>query len=219
MAVPALGITPVASITSVTSAGSIVPARDRVVPVDEPLASLLPDGGFRRGWVVGCEGPAAISLIGATTAAAVRAGSWMLLVGFPSIGLEALAGHGVPLHRVVAVDPGPTAHTWAERVIAGIDGFELVVSRPPRGAGRVERRVRQRLQARGAVLITIDSSEVGHDLVVSSGSPEWTGLGRGHGRLVARRVDVAIAGRRVARPVRDAFRLPGPDGRVGEIDR
>lgn len=210
---------PAHHITSVVPAASVVPARDRVLPVGEPLASLLPDGGLRRGWVVGCEGPAAVSLIGAVTATAAQAGSWVLLVGVHSIGLEALAGFGVPLHRVVAVDPGPTATTWAERVIAGVDGFELVVSRPPRGAGRVERRVRQRLQARGAVLVTIDSAEVGHDLVLSTDSPDWIGLGRGHGRLVARRLDVTAGGRRVARPVSGTFRFPSPDGRLEVFER
>ncbi|MFZ9015499.1 MAG: hypothetical protein ACO225_05340 [Ilumatobacteraceae bacterium] len=219
MAVPAQHISSVTSVASITSAARVVPARDRVLPVDEPIASLLPDGGLRRGWVVGCEGPAAVSLIGALTAAAAQAGSWVLLVGFRSIGLEALAGHGVPLHRVVAVDPGPTATTWAERVIAGIDGFELVVSRPPRGAGRVERRIRQRLQARGAVLVTVDSVEVGHDIVLSTDSPQWAGLERGYGRLAARRLDVTVSGRRIARPVSGSFRLPGPDGRVEGIER
>lgn len=213
MAVPAHDIAH--DITSVTA---LVPARDRTVPVAEPIASLLPDGGFRRGWVVGCRGPAAVSLVGAVTAAASQAGSWVLLAGLRSIGLEALADQGVPLHRVVAVDPGPTAATWAERVIAGIDGFDIVVSSPPPGAARVERRVRQRLQARGAVLITVDSTEVGHDLELSTGSPDWVGLERGYGRLVARRVDVTVSGRRAVRPVRGSFRLPGPDGRVEAID-
>ncbi|MGA1438939.1 MAG: hypothetical protein ACO4CU_03870, partial [Ilumatobacteraceae bacterium] len=78
MAVPAQHISSVTSVASITSAARVVPARDRVLPVDEPIASLLPDGGLRRGWVVGCEGPAAVSLIGALTAAAAQAGSWVV---------------------------------------------------------------------------------------------------------------------------------------------
>lgn len=207
---------------AITTLAGAVPARDRTIPVDEPLGSLLPDGGLQRGRVVGCDGPAAVSVAGALVAGAARAGSWVLLLGAATVGLEALAELGVPLHRVVAVetDTGPAA--WAERLAAAADGFELILTVPPRGAERVERKVRQRLQARGAVLIAITTisaagptrGAVGRDLSLTTVAPRWVGIGSGHGRLVAREVDVVVAGRRMPRAVHRTLWLPGPDGRV-----
>jgi hypothetical protein len=211
---------------AVTTLAGAVPARDRTIPVDEPLGSLLPDGGLHRGRVVGCDGPAAASVAGALVAGAARAGSWVLLLGAATIGLEALAELGVPLHRVVAVeaDAGPAA--WAERLAAAADGFELILTVPPRGAERVERKVRQRLQARGTVLVAITTAgpatgqttgPVGRDLSVTTTSPRWVGIGSGHGRLTAREVDVVVTGRRVPRAVHRTLWLPGPDGRVHAV--
>lgn len=203
---------------SVTTLSSVVPARDRTIPVDEPLGSMLPDGGLQRGRVVGCEGPAAVTLACGLVAGAVRSGSWLLLLGVPMVGLEALAELGVPLQRVVAVDADGSPAAWAERLAAAADGFELVVTRPPRGAERVERKVRQRLQARGTVLVSIGAtgSSIGCDLVFTTASPRWAGIGRGHGRLLAREAEVGLAGRRAPRGAERTLLLPGPDGRVGE---
>lgn len=214
--------------SAITTLATAVPARDRTVPVDEPLASMLPDGGLQRGRVIGCTGPAAVSAAAALVAGAARAGSWVLLVGVSTIGLEALAEVGVPLHRVVAVETDASPAAWAEWVAVAADGFELILTVPPRGAERVERKVRQRLQARGAVLVPVGVSmgdgsmgggsmgdgSMGCDVTVATASPRWVGIGAGHGRLVARQVDVVVAGRRVPRPVHRTLWLPGPDGRV-----
>lgn len=200
--------------SSVTTLATAVPARDRSIPVDEPLGSMLPDGGLQRGRIVGCDGPAAVSLACALVADAVRAGSWLLLLGAPDVGLEALAELGVPLRRVVSVEADARAASWAERLAAAADGFELVITAPPRGADRVERRVRPRLQARGTVVVTVGGGRLGSDLTFTSVSQRWVGIGSGHGRLVAREVDVELAGRRVPRPVRRTLWLPGPDGRL-----
>lgn len=203
--------------TLATPLATVVPARDRTVLVDEPLASMLPDGGLQRGRVVGCDGPAAVSVAVALVAGAARAGSWVLLLGASTVGLEALAELGVPLHRVVAVETDASPAAWAERVAAAADGFELILTVPPRGAERVERKVRQRLHARGAVLVSVGAAaahSVGCDVTVTTATPRWVGIGQGHGRLVAREVDVVVAGRRVPRPAQRALWLPGPDGRV-----
>lgn len=201
----------------ITTLATAVPARDRTIPVDEPLATMLPDGGLQRGRVIGCDGPAAVSLACGVVAGAARAGSWVLLLGASMIGLEALAEYGVPLHRVVAIEAGASPVVWAERLAAAVDGFELIVTVPPRGAERFERKLRQRLQARGAVLVPVGPTGgqvIGCDITVTTASPRWIGIGQGHGRLVAREVDVVVAGRRVSRPVRRTLWLPGPDGRV-----
>jgi hypothetical protein len=145
----------------------------------------------------------------------------VLLLGASMIGLEALDELGVPLHRVVAVEADASPATWAERLAAAVDGFELILTVPPRGAERVERKVRQRLQACGAVLVpvavgTATTHTIGCDLTLTTATPRWAGIGQGHGRLVAREVEVVVAGRRAPRPVRRTLWLPGPDGRVGE---
>lgn len=201
---------------SVTTLADAVPARDRTITVEEPFATMLPDGGLQRGRVVGCDGPAAVSLACSLVAGAVRAGSWLLVLGAPVIGLEALAELGVPLRRVVSVETDARPSSWAERLAAGTDGFELIVTVPPQGADRVERKVRQRLQARGAVVLALGGGNLGRDLTVTSASPRWVGIGHGHGRLLARQVDVEVAGRRIPRPVQRTLWLPGPDGRVRE---
>lgn len=206
------------SVANVTTLAAAVPARDRTIPVDEPLGSMLPDGGLPRGRVVGCSGPAAVSLACAVVAGAARAGSWLLLLGAPTVGLEALAELGVPLHRVVSVATDARPASWAERMAAATDGFELIVTTPPRGADRVERKVRQRVQARGAVVVTVGGSALGDDLTFTSARPRWVGIGRGHGRLVGRQVEVELAGRRIPRPVRRTLWLPGPDGRMQAVE-
>lgn len=199
---------------SVSTLAAVVPARDRTVPVDEPLGSMLPDGGLQRGRIVGCDGPAAVSIACAVVAGAARAGSWLLLLGAPTVGLEALAELGVPLHRVVSVESDARPAAWGERLAAATDGFELILTVPPRGADRVERKIRQRVQARGAVVLSVGGGPLGCDLTFTSGAPRWIGIGQGHGRLVAREVDVELAGRRMPRPVRRTLWLPGPDGRM-----
>ena len=194
-----------------------VPARDRSVPVDEPFASLLPDAGLQRGRVVGCEGSAAMSAAIALVARAVREGSWLLVVGVPSIGLEAMDELGVPLRRVVAVEGEPAPAAWAEWVAAAADGFELILTSPPRGADRFERKIRQRLQARGVVLVSVSVAgghQIGPDLRFSTSVPRWGGIGEGCGRLVTREVDLGVDGRRVPRPASTTVLLPGPGGRL-----
>lgn len=202
----------------VTTLGAAVPVRDRTIPVDEPLGSMLPDGGLQRGRIVGCGGPAAVSLAGAIAAGAARAGSWVLLLGAPTVGLESLAELGAPLHRVVSVDTDAHLASWAERLTAAVDGFELILTVPPRGADRVERKVRQRVQARGAVVLSVGGVSLGRDLTFTTGSPRWIGIGQGHGRLVAREVEVELGGRRIPRPVRRTLWLPGPDGRMRAVE-
>ena len=77
--------------------------------------------------------------------------------GTPTVGLEAASEFGVPLARVVLVDVDGNSSVWAERVAAAADGFDLIVTCPPVGAERVVRRVRQRLQARGVVLVAVSA--------------------------------------------------------------
>ncbi len=192
---------------------SITLAHHRHLPVDEAFATLLPDPGLTRGRIVGCTGAAATSLALALASRATTTGSWLAVVGMAPIGIEAAREMGVAIDRLVSVDAnGCRADEWADRVAAAADGFELILTMPPAGppAGveRVIRKVRQRVQARGVVLLTV-SSCAGADVVLEATAGEWEGLGRGHGHLHRRRVLVRASGRRVPRPVEREMWLPG----------
>ena len=182
---------------------------------------MLPDAGLVRGRVVGCAGPAAMSLALALAARATTTGSWLAVVGVPMLGVEAVAELGVPLSRLVTVDSDGRPAAWAERVGAAADGFDLILTRPPAGADRVVRKVRQRLQARGVVLIAVGptSPGIGCDVEFTTTATAWDGLGQGHGSLVGRRATVRVGGRRVPRPVEYELWLPGPNGRVTATSR
>jgi hypothetical protein len=196
-------------------AASPTSARDRTLPVDPVLGALLPDAGLVRGRTLGCAGPAAWTLACCLVAEAVRAGSWLAVIGAPDLGIEAAAELGVPLERMVVIDVDGSPAVWAERVAAAADGFEVILTGAPTGAERVARRVRQRVQSNGSVLVAADvaTPTVGCDLDLVTTEPAWAGIGQGHGRLVARRVRVRVAGRRAPRPVERELLLPDPDGR------
>jgi hypothetical protein len=215
-------------------------ARERLLPVTPVLAALLPDGGLVRGRVVGCAGDAAMSIALALAAGASAAGSWLAVVGPVGadaagagprigpmigpgmIGVEAAAELGVAVERLVVVDADPDRpQEWAERVAATADGVELILTRLPTGADRVLRQVRQRVQARGAVLLVVGAvggrAGTGADVVVEASTVAWEGIGEGTGRLCRRRVDVVVAGRRTPRPVRGGCWLPGASGVIEPI--
>ncbi len=177
---------------------------------------MLPDAGLVRGRVVGCTGPAAMSLALALTARATTTGSWLAVVGVPMLGVEAAAELGVPLERLVRVDSDGRPANWAERVGAAADGFDLVLTCPPPGAERAVRKVRQRLQARGVVLLAVGPTSPGIscDLEFTTTAVDWAGVGDGYGALYGRRAMVRAGGRRMPRAVERDMWLPGPNGRV-----
>ena len=102
--------------------------------------------------------------------------------------------------------------------------MEIVLVRPPPRVGvSVQRRLTSRARDRGSVLLQVG----GHtgawaqapDLVVSATAASWMGLGPGHGRLQARRLEVTVTGRRGAdRPRRATLWLPGHDGTISRAD-
>jgi hypothetical protein len=193
-------------------------ARQRTLPVADPLQPLLPEGGLARGRTVACRGVAATSLTLALAATATEAGAWLAVVDVPWLGVEAAAELGVPLERLVRIEPASTdAAVWADLAAAVLDGFELVVTRVPRrvGAG-VLRRVRSRIQARDGVLLAIgDPGPLSADVVMEASTPVWDGIEEGGaGHLRGRRVTVVSSGRRIPRPRHAELWLPGPGGTV-----
>jgi hypothetical protein len=200
-------------------------ARQRTLPVADPLQPLFPDGALARGRTIACRGPAATSLAIALAAEATAAGAWLAVVDVPWLGVEAVAELGVPLERLVRVDPGAPSTgsfgaAWADLVAAVLDGFELVVTRVPRRLNAaVLRRVLARVQARESVLVAVgEPGPLVPDIALEASTPVWEGVADGWGHLCGRRVAVAATGRRVPRPRHAALWLPGPGGVVAAVE-
>lgn len=199
-------------------------ARERTLPVHEALAPLLPDGALVRGRSFGCEGVTATSLALALAAEATAGGAWLGVVDVPWLGVEAAAELGVPLERLVRVDPGAAragdrAAAWAELLAAVLDGFDLVITRvPARTNAGVVRRVQTRMQSRGSVVIVVGVAGAwSPDVTLRTTQANWEGVADGHGYLRARRVAIETTGRRVPRPRRAELWLPGPGGALAPV--
>jgi hypothetical protein len=207
---------------SAVAASGIAPttlAHQRTLPVIDPLAPLLPAGALVRGQAVSCRGVAAPSLALALAVEATAAGAWLAVVDVPWLGVEAAAELGIPLARLVRVDP-VQPNGWVDLVAAVLDGFEVVITRIPRRVPAAPlRRVQARVKAREAVLVTVgDPGPLVADLVVESFTPVWVGIEHGWGHLRGRRVAVEVSGRRVPRPRRAGLWLPGPNGGVTAVE-
>src|SRR6266511_2522533 len=160
-------------------------AGEQLLPVPRALEPLLPDRGLRRGGTVAVDGSLALAL--ALVAGASAAGSWVVAVGLPDLGVVAAAEAGIVLERLALV-PRAGAAAWGTVVAALLDSIDVVLVRPP-----------PRLPAAVALRLAATASQ-------------WEGLGQGHGRLEARKVEVAAAGRGAAVLERRAkLWLPGPD--------
>jgi len=203
-------------------------AAGRLLPVAEPLVPLLPGGGLVRGKAVSCGGAASMSLALALAVQATATGSWLAIVDVPTFGLEAAEEFGIPLERVVRVDPPDRKATtsrnggeaWTELIGAVLDGFEVVITRVPlRLNAGMARRVQARMQAREAVLISLGRpGPVSVDIELQAADPQWEGVADGWGHLRGRRVAVTSSGRRVPRSRHASLWLPGPDGKVATVD-
>ncbi len=192
----------------------VVPDGARL-PVLPALRGLLP-GGLQCGTVVAVGHWGLLCL--AVAAGASAAGAWCAAVGLPQLGVAAAAGAGLDPGRLLLIpDPGAG---WPQVVASLIDGCELVLLRPPgRPSAQVRTRLAATLRRRGGVLVVAGGWDGAQArlLVVRQ---EWAGIGTGHGRLRARRVQVAADGRGAAARLRTGWLwLPGPDGSVGTVDQ
>lgn len=193
---------------------------DRLLPVAEPLARLLPAGGLRRGSTVAVPGGVGSgSLLLALLAEASAGGSWVGVIGRPELGLVAAAEAGLRLERLALV-PRPGADLLAV-ASALLDGLDVVAMAGAERAG-VRAADRQRLAARarqrGAVLVALGPWP-GADLELTCDDVHWHGLGRGRsvggGRLRSRAMRVYARGRGMAPGGIDTrLLLPAPGGGV-----
>jgi len=192
-------------------------AREQVLPVLEPLRTLLPEG-LRRGSIVGVEASTSLAL--ALVAGPSAAGSWLAVAGMSSLGLAAAAELGVDLERLVVVADPPAAR-WPAVVATLVDAFDVVLVRSGHHlrAGDA-RRLTARLRERGAVLVVAGEWPDVPDVSLSVVRATWHGIGDGHGHLRAREVVVEASGRRgAARPRRAPLWLPAAGGGVAPVDR
>lgn len=167
-----------------------------VLPVPAPLAALLPRGGLVRGTVVSAAG--ASSLLLGLLAAVTSEGGWAAVVGRPGLGLLAAVEMGADLARVALVPaPGGDALDVAAVLLDGVDLVVLDLAgtsvAPSRARGLVAR-----ARHRGSVLVVTNGVWPGAQLQlraeVAAGTAD-TGLGRGHGRLRTRELEVRVGGR------------------------
>lgn len=178
---------------------------ERVWPVHDALAPLLPLGALQRGTVLAVRG--STSLLLALVARPSRAGAWTAAVGFPAVGLLAAADAGADLDRVVLVPrPGPDA---ALAISALVDGLDVVVVGPDAALTDPDRRrLAARARERGALLVAAGTWPGAHVALTVTGGG-WSGADRGAGWLRRRTLVVERAGRGgAARPTRLEVELP-----------
>lgn len=186
-------------------------AGEQLLPVPRALEPLLSDRGLRRGGTVAVDGSLALAL--ALVAGASAAGSWVVAVGLPDLGVVAAAEAGIVLERLALV-PWAGAAAWATVVAALLDAIDVVLVRPPsRLPAAVARRLAARARERRSVLLPVGAAwPIAPDLRLAVTASQWEGLGQGYGRLEARKVEVVAAGRGAAALERRAtLWLPGPD--------
>jgi hypothetical protein len=184
---------------------------ESLLPVLPALRDLLPGGGLQRGSVVttGDWGLLALAL----TAGAVADGAWCAVVGVPAMGVRAAAEAGLDLDRVLLVsEPGPG---WPQVVASLLDGFDIVLLRPPDQPSAQLRRKLEAVARRHGSALVVAGEWPGAQSRLLVTDAQWIGIGAGHGRLRARRAHVIASGRGAGERPRSAWLwLPGPDGAI-----
>lgn len=189
-------------------ASELAPVR---LPVFDAFAQILPFAGLRPGTTFAITGVGATSLALALVARASRE-LWSAAVGFPSLGLRAAVEIGVALDRLVVV-PAPEEQ-WTSVLAAAVDAFDVVLAHPPPMRLSRPHRLTARVREQDAVLVVVGRWPES-DLVIRGTSATWHGIGRGHGHLRARTLDVVVTGRGAASHSRHAkVWLPDADGRI-----
>lgn len=172
-------------------------AAERMLPVPEPLATILPRGGLPRGSVVSVSG--ATSLLLGLLATVTEAGGHAAVIGHPKLGVLAATEMGAQLRRLAFVpDPGPDP---VEVAAVLLDGMDLVVlglggiSVPPSRARAVVARAR----SKQSTLVVTDGHWGGAEVRLDARVRGYDGVGRGadggRGRLCSVRLSVRVQGR------------------------
>lgn len=193
-----------------------------LIPVSPALQSILPEGGLQVGTTYSLS--SSPGLIAALLGTASGTGTWCAAVGMPTLGVEALAGHGVELSRLLLVpEPGPR---WLSVVSALSEVIPLIAIRPSAPVRDAEvSRLSARLRDRGCTLLVVSGGLAGSadPWPQSEGSirvqdPHWQGLGSGWGALEECEVTVTARTRRSPGPQSVRVRLPGSGGMLEAVE-
>jgi hypothetical protein len=151
-----------------------------------------------------------LSLAMALLAGPSQAGEWSAVVGLPDFGLEAAAAYGLDLDRTVVV-PRPGEH-WLSVTAGLLDVAGVVLVRPAAAVTEHQaERLRSRMRQKDAALVCLGAWPRA-DATLRVSRSAWSGLGQGHGRLVARQLEVLVATGGSPRSV--SLWLPAPDQSV-----
>jgi hypothetical protein len=183
------------------------------LPLDPALEGLLPDPGLRVGSSYSLS--PSPSLLGALLSAPSQKGAWCAVIGMPTIGVEAMAGFGVELSRLILVpDPGPR---WLTVASSLSEVVPLIAVHPrSRVADADISRLNARLRDRGCTLL-VTAEWPQSEATIRVEATEWHGLGSGWGLLADRTVTLRSSSRRQEKPRRVQVRLPGSLGRVDAV--
>lgn len=184
----------------------------RTLPTRPELAPLLPGGALKAG--VAYAVPDSLTLAMLLMAGPSAAGGWCAAIGVPELGIEAAAGFGVDLDRLVLVpDPG---EQWLAVAAQVADVLPVVLLKPPeRTTAGDTARLASRLRQRGSTLLVLGRwAQAEATLEVETTA--WTGIGTGSGYLAGRDVRVAVTARdiRTVHPVR----IRDDTWRIGEAE-
>ena len=201
----------------------------RALPTHPALAELLPGGSLAAGGVYAVDNSTTLAL--GLLQGPSAAGSWCAVVGVPDLGIEAAAGLGLDLERLVLV-PHP-GEQWLSVVSALVDVVSVVLVKPPLREGRARlgdaaaSKLASRLRQREAVLVSLGSGTARDgsaeswprtDARLTVSASTWAGIGAGFGHLTARQVTVSSASRSWAgRAKSRRLWLPGPDQRLEAV--
>ena len=163
------------------------------VPLPRDLRSVVPSGAVAPGQVVALAG--GHSLVVALVAAATAAGKRCAIVGYPALGLAAVAAEGGDLSQVALVpsagaDPGVVTSVL-------LDGMDMVVLDP--ACGRIPparaRVLAGRARSAGTVLVAGARDWPGADLHLEATPSRCAGLDRGYGRIFSACAPVLARGK------------------------
>lgn len=182
----------------------------RILPTHPVIGRLLPGGALKEGATYSVD--RSLTLIMLLLAAPSAAGAWCGVIGVPEFGMEAAAGFGVDLERLVLVpEPGDQ---WLATTAAIADALSVIVIRPPRKASEASiARLSARLRKRGATLLVLDTWPLGvwphSEAMLSITESSWAGIGNGHGHLQSRDATITVTSKSWGKPRSARMRLPG----------
>jgi len=177
----------------------------RSLPTHPVIGRLLPGGALQEGATYSVD--RSLTLLMLLLATPSAAGAWCGVVGVPEFGVEAAAGFGIDLERLVLVpEPGDQ---WLATTAAIADALNVIVIRPPKRASDASvARLSARLRKRKATLLVLGTWPHS-EAMLSITESNWTGIGDGHGHLQSREATVTATSKTGGRPRSARIRLPG----------